>query len=126
MLIGRLSERMGIMESRTLATPVGEFKSVIFPRRMGRITTKSCDFENPNIPEAANYKGFMNAASLGFEPRQRDSESLVLPLHYEARVSEQLKASYTRAQPLRHSRKNLTLVENVEIRMTKLEGMTNA
>jgi hypothetical protein len=24
------------------------------------------------------------AASLGFEPRQRDSESLVLPLHYEA------------------------------------------
>ena len=66
------------------------------------------------------------AASLGFEPRQRDSESLVLPLHYEARVSEQLKASYTRAQPLRHSRKNLTLVENVEIRMTKLEGMTNA
>ena len=26
----------------------------------------------------------LNAASLGFEPRQRDSESLVLPLHYEA------------------------------------------
>ena len=25
------------------------------------------------------------AASLGFEPRQRDPESLVLPLHYEAR-----------------------------------------
>jgi hypothetical protein len=24
------------------------------------------------------------AASLGFEPRQRDPESLVLPLHYEA------------------------------------------
>ena len=31
------------------------------------------------------------AASLGFEPRQRDSESLVLPLHYEARA-EQLNA----------------------------------
>ena len=30
------------------------------------------------------------AASLGFEPRQRDSESLVLPLHYEA-TSEQNK-----------------------------------
>lgn len=32
----------------------------------------------------------MKAASLGFEPRQRDSESLVLPLHYEAR-SEKIK-----------------------------------
>ena len=30
------------------------------------------------------------AASLGFEPRQRDSESLVLPLHYEA-TSEKSK-----------------------------------
>ena len=30
------------------------------------------------------------SASLGFEPRQRDSESLVLPLHYEA-TSEQNK-----------------------------------
>ena len=28
------------------------------------------------------------AASLGFEPRQRDSESLVLPLHYEAKAWE--------------------------------------
>ena len=28
------------------------------------------------------------AASLGFEPRQRDSESLVLPLHYEASERE--------------------------------------
>jgi hypothetical protein len=26
------------------------------------------------------------AASLGFEPRQRDSESLVLPLHHEAKA----------------------------------------
>jgi hypothetical protein len=31
------------------------------------------------------------AASLGFEPRQRDSESLVLPLHHEA-TSEKIKA----------------------------------
>ena len=29
-----------------------------------------------------------DAASLGFEPRQRDSESLVLPLHYEATSGE--------------------------------------
>ncbi len=29
-----------------------------------------------------------NAASLGFEPRQSDSESLVLPLHYEARCGK--------------------------------------
>jgi hypothetical protein len=28
------------------------------------------------------------AASLGFEPRQRDPESLVLPLHHEAKGSE--------------------------------------
>ena len=28
------------------------------------------------------------AASLGFEPRQRDSESLVLPLHYEATLEK--------------------------------------
>ena len=28
--------------------------------------------------------GNRGAASLGFEPRQRDSESLVLPLHHEA------------------------------------------
>jgi hypothetical protein len=27
------------------------------------------------------------AASLGFEPRQSDSESLVLPLHYEAKIA---------------------------------------
>ena len=31
---------------------------------------------------------FYVAASLGFEPRQRDSESLVLPLHHEARSEE--------------------------------------
>ena len=35
------------------------------------------------------------AASLGFEPRQRDPESLVLPLHYEA-VSEKIKADLSR------------------------------
>jgi hypothetical protein len=28
------------------------------------------------------------AASLGFEPRQRDSESLVLPLHHEAKAAK--------------------------------------
>src|SRR6266699_5646129 len=32
-----------------------------------------------------------NSASLGFEPRQRDPESLVLPLHHEA-TSGKLKA----------------------------------
>ena len=31
------------------------------------------------------------AASLGFEPRQRDPESLVLPLHYEARVRREVR-----------------------------------
>ncbi len=35
-------------------------------------------------------QGFYMAASLGFEPRQRDSESLVLPLHHEA-TSEKIK-----------------------------------
>ena len=39
------------------------------------------------------------AASLGFEPRQRDPESLVLPLHHEATSGEKLKADWTRAQP---------------------------
>ena len=33
-------------------------------------------------------QGLYVAASLGFEPRQRDSESLVLPLHYEAKAWE--------------------------------------
>ncbi len=33
---------------------------------------------------AGNY--LKKAASLGFEPRQRDPESLVLPLHYEAKL----------------------------------------
>src|SRR6266403_3251758 len=37
------------------------------------------------------------AASLGFEPRQRDSESLVLPLHYEA-TSQQNKDRYASLQ----------------------------
>ncbi len=35
--------------------------------------------------------GIEVAASLGFEPRQRDPESLVLPLHHEA-MSEKIKA----------------------------------
>ena len=46
------------------------------------------------------------AASLGFEPRQRDPESLVLPLHHEA-MSEKIKDRWpslqverTRAQEL--------------------------
>jgi hypothetical protein len=41
-------------------------------------------------PRAPKAFGVYVAASLGFEPRQRDSESLVLPLHYEA-TSEQNK-----------------------------------
>ena len=31
-----------------------------------------------------SYGEFGHSASLGFEPRQRDPESLVLPLHHEA------------------------------------------
>jgi integrase len=34
------------------------------------------------------------AASLGLEPRQRDPESLVLPLHYEAKTGAQPKAKF--------------------------------
>jgi hypothetical protein len=33
-------------------------------------------------------QGLYVAASLGFEPRQRDSESLVLPLHHEAKAAK--------------------------------------
>ena len=33
------------------------------------------------------YQAF-NSASLGFEPRQRDPESLVLPLHHEAKAAK--------------------------------------
>src|SRR6184192_3612902 len=43
------------------------------------------------------------AASLGFEPRQRDPESLVLPLHHEAPktiVSHLSRAAY--ASPVPH------------------------
>ena len=40
------------------------------------------------------------AASLGFEPRQRDPESLVLPLHHEA-MSEKNK---DRCAPLQVAR----------------------
>src|SRR5207237_9126877 len=35
--------------------------------------------------------GLLGAASLGLEPRQRDPESLVLPLHYEAKMAKDLK-----------------------------------
>src|ERR1043166_9779471 len=42
-------------------------------------------------------RSFYVAASLGFEPRQRDPESLVLPLHYEAR-SEKLKTDSLRCK----------------------------
>ena len=38
----------------------------------------------PSWCATRDRKIFYVAASLGFEPRQRDSESLVLPLHYEA------------------------------------------
>ena len=37
------------------------------------------------------------AASLGFEPRQRDSESLVLPLHYEAKAGK-VNAKFAKAE----------------------------
>jgi hypothetical protein len=45
------------------------------------------------------------AASLGFEPRQRDPESLVLPLHYEAKTIDQVQNSTgcaSRTQPAQH------------------------
>ena len=38
----------------------------------------------------ATRSDFLNSASLGLEPRQRDPESLVLPLHHEA-TSEKIK-----------------------------------
>jgi hypothetical protein len=41
-----------------------------------------------NVPR--KHSGVYVAASLGFEPRQRDPESLVLPLHHEA-MSEKIK-----------------------------------
>src|SRR5436309_11698462 len=44
----------------------------------------ACDTGSPR--ETA--RSFYVAASLGFEPRQRDSESLVLPLHYEATLEK--------------------------------------
>ena len=40
---------------------------------------------------------FQLAASLGLEPRQRDPESLVLPLHHEA-TSEKIKTDLTRCK----------------------------
>ena len=42
------------------------------------------------------------AASLGFEPRQRDPESLVLPLHHEAKAAKtntKFAKSETRSLP---------------------------
>ena len=38
-----------------------------------------------------------NAASLGFEPRQRDPESLVLPLHHEA-TAEEANAKFPKSE----------------------------
>ena len=38
----------------------------------------------PQVDNVTYARGLYVAASLGFEPRQRDPESLVLPLHYEA------------------------------------------
>src|SRR5690349_13239909 len=38
------------------------------------------------------------AASLGLEPRQRDPESLVLPLHYEAKMGPNLKPGLVNSQ----------------------------
>ena len=37
------------------------------------------------------------AASLGFEPRQRDPESLVLPLHHEA-TAEEANAKFAKSE----------------------------
>src|SRR5438477_10874017 len=39
------------------------------------------------------------AASLGLEPRQRDPESLVLPLHHEANEVAEVKGEPTGLQP---------------------------
>ena len=57
---------------------------------------------------------FYVAASLGFEPRQRDPESLVLPLHHEAMVAEQLRANYTCVQPLGRHRRNIAKMPKSE------------
>ena len=43
------------------------------------------------------YEVIGYAASLGFEPRQRDPESLVLPLHYEA-TSEKITDRFASLQ----------------------------
>ena len=46
-------------------------------------------FQEETKSEIGNLKIARSlAASLGLEPRQRDPESLVLPLHYEAKVSD--------------------------------------
>ena len=57
------------------------------PRKRLRLTRFDMKAVRPRAPKAF---GVYVAASLGFEPRQRDSESLVLPLHYEA-TSEKIK-----------------------------------
>ena len=51
------------------------------------------------------HKAFYVAASLGFEPRQRDSESLVLPLHHEA-TSEEITDRYPSLQVERSRAQN--------------------
>ena len=58
-----------------------------FPRKTPRVTRRS----------HVRPKVFYVAASLGLEPRQRDPESLVLPLHHEA-TSEKIKTDLTRCK----------------------------
>ena len=44
----------------------------------------SLRFENLKTLNTLSIKGFRVAADLGFEPRQTESESVVLPLHKSA------------------------------------------
>ena len=62
------------------------------------------------------------AASLGLEPRQRDPESLVLPLHYEAKEELHLKRSSPDSQG-GVANSNLTIKS--EIRSSKSETSSN-
>src|SRR5207247_7540059 len=55
------------------------------PRRRLRPTRL---FTVSGIPTRLKAFGVYMAASLGFEPRQRDPESLVLPLHHEAKAAK--------------------------------------
>jgi len=60
----------------TCGTPVADAESskVVYPRELWHNQTRADIKGNPK----------KKAASLGLEPRQRDPESLVLPLHHEA------------------------------------------